>query len=82
MASRSIRARSGMTSSIYVATGVAATRGTELRVLLRSHVRGSGHLDAATTTGGSTGPGTNTGDGMVTITYIPTCRGKTSTEPA
>jgi hypothetical protein len=30
---------------------------------------GSGHLDLTTTTGGSTGPGTNTGDGTVTITY-------------
>jgi hypothetical protein len=34
---------------------------------------GSGHLDSATTTGGSTGPGTNTGDGTVTITYPLPC---------
>ena len=31
---------------------------------------GSGRLDPSTTTGGSTGPGTNTGDGFVTITYV------------
>ena len=30
---------------------------------------GSGHLDLTTTTGGSTGAGTNTGNGSVTITY-------------
>ena len=31
---------------------------------------GSGRLDPSTTTSGSTGPGTNTGDGFVTITYV------------